>query len=202
MVYKFQASSPDELSFFPRVWSAVFSQVWRGSIFKFCVYKSSYNRGGMTWTAWRCTFFYLLATLTSLSCVMGHKMLFDQIQIIMARVETQNWYLKTPMADAFLLLIQRKFEIFWDVSPHFFSDLVKAFRSSTSHNLWISSLGSLLLMCSGSLSKVSANETDTGTCLFSNNRFFVNCLCLLMSCTVSNQARRHVGKFPFSETLV
>ena len=38
-VYKFQASSFDELSFFPRVWSAVFSQVWRRSIFKFCVYK-------------------------------------------------------------------------------------------------------------------------------------------------------------------
>lgn len=53
---------------------------------------------------------------------LGHKMLFDQIQMIMARVETQNWYLKTLMADAFLLLIQRKFEIFWDVSPHFFSD--------------------------------------------------------------------------------
>lgn len=53
---------------------------------------------------------------------LGHKMLFDQIQMIMARVETQNWYLKTLMADAFLLLIQRKFEIFWDVSLHFFSD--------------------------------------------------------------------------------
>ena len=63
------------------------------------------------WPLW----YHCLAWLRS-------KMLFDQIQIIMARVETQNWYLKTLMADAFLLLIQRKFEIFWDVSPHFFSD--------------------------------------------------------------------------------
>ena len=38
-VSKFQASSFDELSFFPTSWSAVFSQVLRRSIFKFCVYK-------------------------------------------------------------------------------------------------------------------------------------------------------------------
>ena len=38
-VYKFQTSCFDELSFFPTSWSAVLSQVWRRSIFKFCVYK-------------------------------------------------------------------------------------------------------------------------------------------------------------------
>ena len=38
-LFKFQASCFDELSFFSRSWSAVFSQVWRRSIFKFCVYK-------------------------------------------------------------------------------------------------------------------------------------------------------------------
>ena len=40
-VYKFQASSFDELSFFSTSWTAVFSQVWRRLIFKFCVYKSA-----------------------------------------------------------------------------------------------------------------------------------------------------------------
>ena len=38
-ICKFQASSFEELSFFPTSWTAVFSQVWRRSIFKFCVYK-------------------------------------------------------------------------------------------------------------------------------------------------------------------
>ena len=38
-VYKFQTSCFDELSFFPMTWSAVFSQLWRRSIFKFCGYK-------------------------------------------------------------------------------------------------------------------------------------------------------------------
>ena len=38
-VYKFQTSCFDELSFFPITWSAVFSQLWRRSIFKFCGYK-------------------------------------------------------------------------------------------------------------------------------------------------------------------
>ena len=36
-VYKFQGSSFDDLIFFPTSWTAVFSQVWRRSIFKFCV---------------------------------------------------------------------------------------------------------------------------------------------------------------------
>ena len=36
-IYKFQASCFNELSFFPTSWSAMFSQVWRRSIFKFCV---------------------------------------------------------------------------------------------------------------------------------------------------------------------
>ena len=38
-VYKFQTSCFDELSFFAMTWSAVFSQSWRRSIFKFCDYK-------------------------------------------------------------------------------------------------------------------------------------------------------------------
>ena len=38
-VYKFQTSCFDELSFFPMTWTAVFSQLWRRSIFKFCGYK-------------------------------------------------------------------------------------------------------------------------------------------------------------------
>ena len=38
-VYKFQTSCFDELSFFAMTWSAVFSQSWLRSIFKFCVYK-------------------------------------------------------------------------------------------------------------------------------------------------------------------
>ena len=38
-VYKFQTSCFDELSFLPMTWSAVFNQLWRRSIFKFCVYK-------------------------------------------------------------------------------------------------------------------------------------------------------------------
>ena len=38
-VYKFQARSFDELSFLPKSWTVVLSQVWRRPIFKFCVYK-------------------------------------------------------------------------------------------------------------------------------------------------------------------
>ena len=38
-VYKFQTSCFDELSFFPMTWTAVFSKLWRRSIFKFCGYK-------------------------------------------------------------------------------------------------------------------------------------------------------------------
>ena len=37
--YKFQTSCFDELGFFPMTWTAVFSQLWRRSIFKFCGYK-------------------------------------------------------------------------------------------------------------------------------------------------------------------
>ena len=39
VIVKFQASCFDEPSFFSKSWSAVFSQVWRGSTLKFSVYK-------------------------------------------------------------------------------------------------------------------------------------------------------------------
>ena len=38
-VYKFQTSCFNELSFLPMTWSAVFNQLWRRSIFRFCGYK-------------------------------------------------------------------------------------------------------------------------------------------------------------------
>ena len=60
------------------------------------------------------------------------------------------------------------------------SRMAAARHSSASQNLRISSLGSLLLMCSGALSKMFANETDIGTCSLSNYISWIACLRLLV----------------------
>ena len=201
MVYKFQVSSLDELSFFPRVWSAVLVKCDEGR-FSSSVFTSPHTIGAARFGQLDAVHFSICWPLWHHCLVwLGSQNAFWSD----SNHNGQSWNpeLVFENTNGWCIFVADPKEI-WNSGMYrrISSRMVKAFRSSTSQNLWISSLGSLLLMCSGSLSKVSANETDTGTCLFSNNRFFVNCLCLLMSCTVLNQARRHVRKFPFSETLV
>ena len=80
------------------------------------------------------------------------------------------------------------------------SPMAAARHSSASQNLRISSLGSLLLMCSGALSKMFANETDIGTCSLSNCISWIACLRLLVSSNASRRHRTlwHAEKCPFS----
>ena len=75
--------------------------------------------------------------------------------------------------------------------------IATALHTSTPQNFRISSSQSLLLMCSGSLSSVSSNETDTCKCFLSNSWSFVACLCLLMSSNASKLTRLRVERLSF-----
>ena len=77
------------------------------------------------------------------------------------------------------------------------SRMAAARHSDASQNLPISSLGSLLLMCSGVLSKMSANETDIGMCSLSNNRSFIAFLRLPVSSNASISNTMACGKVSF-----
>ena len=77
------------------------------------------------------------------------------------------------------------------------SRMAAARHSDASQNLPISSLGSLLLTCSGVLSKMSANETDIGMCSLSNNRSFIAFLRLPVSSNASISNTMACGKVSF-----
>ena len=103
-------------------------------------------------------------------CDVGHKILLDQIHIIAPWAETQNWDLETPLVDQLLLLLWQKKAKSSGMQHCMSSRMATSLRASATQKFRISSPGSLLLMCAGSLFKVSANES--GSCSFSNSRSF------------------------------
>ena len=104
--------------------------------------------------------------------VLGHernKVLADELEIVVARVEAQHRHLVDPLQDLLALRLRDAVNV-WK------PELVYHIRSNC-----LNSPGSLEAMYSGSGFNVSAMETEMGTCSLSKERSRVGQAALLLS---------------------